>query len=115
MIKALLLIALTTSLASADWAMLAHDISRSGATSDEIRPPFERKWYRLFPDEGLMAGVQPVIADGKIFIGTMRGIIHAMDEQTGNDLWTYRAGGPILHACAIADGKVFFGAADGWI
>lgn len=48
--------------------MLAHDAARTGATSTEIRSPFERKWYRLFPDEGLMAGVQPIIADGKVFI-----------------------------------------------
>jgi len=54
--------------------MLAHDPRRSGATSTEIRQPFERKWYRLFPDEGLMAGVQPIIANGKVFVGTMTGI-----------------------------------------
>ena len=47
-----------------DWPMLAHDAARSGATGTEIRPPFARKWYRLFADVGLMAGVQPVIADG---------------------------------------------------
>ena len=75
--------------------MLAHDPARSGATSDEIRPPFERKWYRAFPDEGLMAGVQPVITDGKVFIGTMAGILHAIDAESGKDLWTFRAGGPI--------------------
>src|SRR3954470_22637437 len=115
MIKALLLIALTTSLASADWAMLAHDISRSGATAEEIRPPFERKWYRLFADEGLMAGVQPVIADGKVFIGTLNGTLHAINAETGEDDWTFVAGGSILHACAVADGRVFFGAADGVI
>src|SRR6266436_3758922 len=115
MIKLLLLIALTTGIASADWPMLGHDVARSGATADEIRPPFERKWYRLFADEGLMAGVQPVIADGKVFVGTMRGVLHAIDSETGKDVWTFRAGGPILHACAVADGKVFFGAADGEI
>jgi hypothetical protein len=41
------------------WAMLPHDAGRSGATSTEIRPPFERKWYRLFADEGLIAGMLP--------------------------------------------------------
>src|SRR5947207_15811708 len=97
------------------WRMLGHDAGRSGASSDEIRPPFERKWYRVFPDEGLMAGVQPVIAEGKVFVGTMRGIVHAMDEASGKDVWTYRAGGACLHACAVDGGKVFFGAADGWI
>mgnify|MGYP007016027549 CR=1 FL=1 len=48
--------------------MLAHDCARSGTTPTEIRPPFGRKWYRLFPDEGLMSGIQPVIADGKVFV-----------------------------------------------
>ncbi|HEV8291624.1 MAG TPA: PQQ-binding-like beta-propeller repeat protein, partial [Tepidisphaeraceae bacterium] len=110
-----LLILITSTIASADWPMLAHDPARSGCTADEIRPPFERKWYRLFADEGLMAGVQPVIADGKVFIGTMRGTLRAIDAETGKDLWTFRAGGAILHACAVADGKVFFGAADGGI
>jgi len=111
----LLTMVISAQIIRADWPMLGHDPQRSGATSDEIRPPFERKWYRAFPDEGLMAGVQPVIADGKVFIGTMHGTLHAIDAEAGKDLWTYRAGGPILHACAVSDGRVFFGAADGAI
>ncbi len=100
---------------SSDWPMLAHDPARSGATPVEIRPPFVRKWYRLFPDEGLMAGVQPIVADGVVYVGTLRGILHAIDDTTGEDRWAFRAGGAILHTCAAADGKVFFGAADGRI
>jgi hypothetical protein len=96
-----------------DWPMLAHDPARSGATAAEIRPPFARKWYRLFPDEGLMAGVQPVVAGGKVFVGTMAGVLHAIDAETGVDAWAYKAGGAVLHASAVADGKVFFGCADG--
>lgn len=101
--------------ASSDWPMLAHDPARSGATPVEIRPPFVRKWYRLFPDEGLMAGVQPVVADGIVYVGTLRGTLHAIDDATGEDRWVFRAGGAILHTCAAGDGKVFFGAADGRI
>jgi hypothetical protein len=98
-----------------DWPMLAHDPARSGATATEIRPPFERKWYRLFPEEGLMAGVQPVIADDKVFVGTMRGVLHAMDSGTGKDVWVYRADGAILHTCAVDAGKVVFGDSSGKI
>lgn len=95
--------------------MLAHDPGRSGATETEMRPPFERKWYRLFPDEGLIAGVQPVIAGGQVFVGTMRGTLHALDAETGQDVWAYRAAGAILHTCAVAEGKVVFGDASGKI
>lgn len=98
-----------------NWPMLGHDAARSGTTSTAIQPPFTRKWYRLFPDEGLMSGVQPVIADGKVFIGTMHGTLHAIDCETGRDAWTYSAGGPILHTCAVGESKVVFGCADGKI
>lgn len=96
-----------------DWPMLGHDAGRSGATSAEVRPPFERKWYRAFPDEGLMTGVQPVVARGRLFIGTLRGVLHAIDAETGADLWTFQAGGPILHACGAGHRRVFFTCADG--
>lgn len=99
--------------AEGDWPMLGHDAARSGSTTAQVRPPFERKWYRLFPDEGLMAGTQAVVCDGKVFVGTMRGRLHAIDAETGEDVWAYEAGGPILHTCAAAGGKVFFGCADG--
>jgi hypothetical protein len=91
------------------WPMLAHDPARSGTTTAEIRPPFERKWYRLFPDEGIFSGVQPIVADSKVFIGTMKGILHAIDAETGKDLWTYKSFGAILHAVAVAEGHVIFG------
>src|SRR6266480_971795 len=60
-----------------DWPMLGHDPARSGTTAVEVRPPFARKWYRLFTDEGLMSGVQPVAAGGRIYLGTQAGILHA--------------------------------------
>jgi outer membrane protein assembly factor BamB len=106
-----------TSLAAepdnATWPMLAHDAARSGATAAEIRPPFARQWYRLFPDEGLMSGVQPVVADGCVYVGTLAGVVHAIDAETGRDRWTFRAPGAVLHACAADGGKVFLGCADG--
>ena len=93
--------------------MLAHDAARSGAPAAEIRPPFARKWYRLFPDEGLMSGVQPVVADGCVVVGTLAGVVHAIDAETGRDRWTFLAPGAVLHACAADGGMVFFGCADG--
>ncbi|MHC1766403.1 MAG: PQQ-binding-like beta-propeller repeat protein [Verrucomicrobiia bacterium] len=93
--------------------MLAHDAARSGATPTEIQPPFERKWHRLFPDEGILSGGQPVVAEGKVFIGTLRGTLHAIDAASGKDVWTYRCRGAVLHAAAAGAGKVFVGSADG--
>jgi len=60
-----------------------------------------------------MAGIQPIVADGKVFVGTMRGTLYAIDSETGRDVWVFKTGGPILHTCATAEGKVFFGNAEG--
>jgi hypothetical protein len=46
-------------------------------------------------------------------VGTLAGVLHAIDAESGKDVWTYRAGVPILHAAAAGEGKVFVGAADG--
>ncbi len=98
-----------------DWPMLARDATRSGSTTVSLRPPFQRKWYRLFTDEGLMSGVQPVVAEGKVFLGTLAGTLYAIDADSGADAWVFRAGGALLHAAAAGEGMVFFGAADGAI
>ena len=73
--------------------MLAHDPQRSGGSSNELRPPFARKWHRLFPDDGIQSGVEPIISGGKLFIGTLAGSLHALDTETGKDLWTFGTGG----------------------
>jgi outer membrane protein assembly factor BamB len=112
-IAAALAVALWSCAARADWPMLGHDAARTGATAAEVRPPFERKWYRAFPEEGLMTGVQPVVADGVVYVGTLRGVLHAIDAASGQDRWAFRAGGPVLHSCAASGGKVVFGCADG--
>jgi len=108
-----LLLSNSSARAEDSWPMLAHDPGRSGATSAEIRPPFKRKWYRLFTDEGLLAGIQPIVADGKVFIGTMAGILHVIDDATGSDIWAFKTAGAILHTSAVSGNKVFFGNAEG--
>ena len=100
---------------ASDWPMLARDAQRSGATATEVSPPFERKWHKLFPNEGMMTGVQPVVADGKVFIGTLRGFVHAVNAETGGKLWSFQCRGAVLHTVAAAGGKVFCGSADGAI
>ena len=114
-LRCLIILGLTLPAVADDWPMLGHDAQRSGATATDLRPPFGRKWYRLFADEGIQSGVQPIIADGKVFLGTLAGVLHAIDAETGKDLWSFKAGGPILHAAGFGAGKVFFGAADGTV
>jgi hypothetical protein len=93
--------------------MLGHDAARSGSTSKQLDGPFERKWYRAFPDEGIMTGVQPAVDSARVYVGTLRGTVHAIDAESGRDVWTRKLGVPLLHSCAVANGRVFIGAGDG--
>lgn len=101
--------------APTEWPMLAFDAARRGGNPATLRPPFARKWYRMFADEGLQSGVQPIIAGGRVFLGTLRGTLHAIDAETGRDAWVFRTSGPILHAAAAGDGRVCVGSADGQV
>lgn len=108
-----LLVATAGVAASTDWPMLACNVRRHGATPEEIKPPFRRKWYRNFADEGIVQGNQPVVAGGRAYIGTMRGVLHAIDDATGRDVWTYKVPYGIFHAAAVAEGAVYVCGGDG--
>ncbi|MGB9688783.1 PQQ-binding-like beta-propeller repeat protein [Thermogutta sp.] len=98
---------------ASDWPVAAHDIRRSGSTETTLRPPFTRLWYRLFPDEGLMSGVQPVVSRDKLFVGTLRGSVYAIDGLKGSVIWKVNLPGAVLHTCAVDGERVFVPCADG--
>jgi len=104
----------TVEITENDWPMLAHDVGRSGSTPGQIDGPVQRAWVRYFHMEGLMPSVGPVVVDGTLYVGTLTGVVHAIDTETGEDIWQSELGGPITHtACVSADGLVVVGAADG--
>lgn len=98
---------------AADWPMLGMNAQRTGWTSEAVSGPPIRKWYRSFHGEGLADGVQAVVADGRVFIGTMHGTLHAIDAETGKDQWSRKLGGAILHSAAVGEGVVYVCCGDG--
>jgi outer membrane protein assembly factor BamB len=96
-----------------DWPMLAGNPQRTGRTEEGIEFPYEFAWEARFEPERLSLKCQPVIAGGRLFIGTKSGNLYALDARTGRKVWKYAAGGPIEHTAAVAGGKVFTGCLDG--
>jgi hypothetical protein len=105
--------ALLLSLLLQDWTTLHKDPQRSGASADVVRGPYERKWYRDFHDEMIASRVEAIVAEGKCFVGTFAGNLHALDVSDGKTLWTFRAKGPIGHSPEYRDGRLFVGSDDG--
>ncbi|MGB5133225.1 MAG: PQQ-binding-like beta-propeller repeat protein [Steroidobacteraceae bacterium] len=50
----------------------------------------------------------PTIADGVVYIGSLTGHIHAIDQQTGQEKWKFKSRMPITSSPAIADGTLYF-------
>jgi len=92
-----------------DWPTVHHDLKRTGFTEDCVRPPYSLDWVRFFPNEIMTSGIEPIVAEGMVFVGTYSGNLYALDRRTGEILWQFHAPGPIVHSPAYHKGSVYVG------
>ncbi len=100
--------------AADDWPMYYHDARHSGRTAASAvnDQPLYLQWAYAF-GERVEVEVQPVLADGVLYVGVMNGEMHAIDARTGQTRWIAQPGGPIPHTAAVSAGRVIFGSLDG--
>jgi outer membrane protein assembly factor BamB len=96
---------------SADWPQLQRDAAHSGYTADQPGPPYRLLWWRDLKEPMATAG-QPIVADGRLYVGTNYGNLYALDRRTGKTAWTHKTGGPILGSPAFAEGIVYANSMD---
>ena len=60
----------------ADWPQRACTPQRTGATTDSPQPPFKLAWLHHIAGERIHSWNQPIIAEGKVFLGTTEGVMH---------------------------------------
>jgi outer membrane protein assembly factor BamB len=54
----------------------------------------------------------PVVADGRVYVGSNDGNVYALDAATGAMLWVGTTGGSIIFSPAVDGGRVFVASAD---
>jgi outer membrane protein assembly factor BamB len=100
-----------------DWPTLAHDAQRTGGGASVAGGPYAIRWgwnTAQGPDTLRLGGnVQPVVADGRVFVGTLDGMFVALDADTGAELWRAQTGDAILGTAAVAGETVIVGSQDG--
>ncbi len=96
-----------------DWTTLHKDPQRSGFSPEVLEGPYERKWYRDFHDEMIASRVEAIVAEGKCFVGTFAGKLHALDAADGRTVWTFQAKGAVGHSPEYRDGRLYVGSDDG--
>jgi outer membrane protein assembly factor BamB len=86
--------------------------SAAPATAASPAPMRDGKvlWRRFTGSEYL--SISPVVAGGRVFIGSEKEDLRAFDTRTGKHLWTYRTGRRI-NTPAVASGVVYALAQDG--
>lgn len=96
------------------WPTLHRDNQRSGYTKEVLSGPFEIKWYHILAEEVISCYAEVIVGDGKAYIPTYAGKLHAYDIVTGEQAWDIQAGGPIGNSACYVDGKVLFGSDDAY-
>jgi len=96
------------------WPTVHRDYQRSGYTEEVVAGPYERKWYRDFHEEMIATRVEAIVAGGRCFVGTFAGNMYALDVATGETVWTFKAAGPVGASPCYGDGKLYFGADEGF-
>ena len=90
-----------------DWPVSGRTAARDGSASTTVIPPLTLDW-----EQDISAGVggsSPVVIDSVIFIGTMRGELHAINARTGKRLGWVSLGDAIEGAPTVDGGLAVVG------
>lgn len=66
-----------------------------------------------YPTEGKGLGVvygNPTLAGGKVYVGTLEGVVYSLDRATGRELWRKSLGGAIVGRPVVAGERLLVGA-----
>lgn len=109
------------------WPTYRGDGGRSGYTAEALPKKLTPDWvYRAPPPcpawpsadsrAGFDRAYHVVVAEGRVFFGSSAdGVVYALDTATGRECWSFITGGPVRLAPAVADGRVYVAADDGFL
>lgn len=107
---AIVALALAAPAGAADWPTVGQNLQRTAFTADCPEPPYAPQWVRAdLHTENIVCWAEPIVADGRVYIGTGEGNIYALDRADGRTLWRTNLGSAVMHSVAYHEGKIFTG------
>ena len=80
----------------------------AGLRADQV-PNLKLKWAFAFPG-AIGAYSQPVVAGGRVFVGSPGGVVYSLDAATGCTYWSFEAASGVRSAITIGPGGIaYFG------
>src|SRR6266568_1406929 len=69
------------------------------------------RWRYSVEGEGIGES-SPFVADGIVYVGDLKGNVHAVGAADGKRLWAFKTGGEVKASPVVVDGKVIVGSYD---
>lgn len=100
-----------------DWTMWRFNRSNTGINSHIPRiESFSERWDEPYTPSDQSGNLySPSVADGTVYYGTFDEQMHAIDGETGEQIWTASTDDIIQSSPTILDGTVYSGSHDGHI
>lgn len=95
---------------AASWPLFRGDANMTGVSGETLRLPLEPAWEF---DTGGPVPATAVIADGRVYVGSLGGSFHALDLATGKEIWKAPAKLGVEGPACVSGDLVCFGDADG--
>ncbi|MGE3803343.1 MAG: PQQ-binding-like beta-propeller repeat protein [Gemmataceae bacterium] len=119
------LVSITTA-QGADWPTWKHDARRSSAAPESLPANLALSWTRelpalepAWPDQSRMqldAVYEPIVVGKRIYVPSSHfDTLTAYDTDTGKEVWTFAAEGPIRFAPAAWQDRIYFACDDGYL
>jgi outer membrane protein assembly factor BamB len=103
---------LAEAAADEDWPTYRCDPNRSGHTQSVVPADLKLSWQTQL--QGRLTS--PVVANGRVYVASVDlHTVYALNEDDGQVLWSYMAGGRVDSPPSVYKGGVIFGCADGYV
>ncbi len=80
----------------------------AGLATEQV-PKLKLKWAFGFAND-IMAYAQPTVVGGRLYVGSARGTVYALDAKTGCTHWSFKAASAVRSAITIGPGHAaYFG------
>jgi len=100
-------------LESEDWTNFRGSPDQNAVSS--MAGPTDLNEPKWFFETGESVSASPVVANGKVYIGSWDKNIYCLDAYTGQQIWDFETGYKVQSSVAYDDGKVYTGTDDGVI
>jgi outer membrane protein assembly factor BamB/pimeloyl-ACP methyl ester carboxylesterase len=88
-----------------NWPMFHHDLTHSGYSESPAPVTNQTLWNSTTTTTG--GQTSPVIADGKVYVGSWVAGLYCFDAANGTQLWRSTLSSYITGSFAVADGRVY--------